>query len=113
MGIQLYQFIPLSDALITDYSSVSVDYLLLNKPIIYTLDDYEEYARSRGFCLDNAINYMKGYHVYDEKGLEDSLIEISNGVDRYAQERETIAKEFHSYRDGNASARILKLAGII
>lgn len=113
MGIQLYQFIPLSDALVTDYSSVSVDYLLLNKPIIYTLDDYEEYAQSRGFCLDNAINYMKGYHVYDEKELEDSLIEILNGVDRYAQERETIAKEFHSYRDGNASARILKLAGII
>lgn len=113
MGIQLYQFIPLSDALITDYSSVSVDYLLLNKPIIYTLDDYEEYAQSRGFCLENAINYMKGYHVYDEKELEDSLIEISKDVDRYAQERDAMAKEFHSYKDGHASSRILKLVGIL
>ena len=35
--IQLYEILPLTDALITDYSSVGVDYLLLDKPIGFTL----------------------------------------------------------------------------
>ena len=111
-GIQLYQFIPNVDALITDYSSISVDFLLLNKPIIYTLDDYEEYKKSRGLFPENAIDYMKGYHVYTIKELEESLLDISRGIDRYRVEREKSIHEHHTYQNGEASKRILEYLGI-
>ena len=39
-----------SDALITDYSSISFDYLLTNKPIIYNFFDIEEYKEYRGIA---------------------------------------------------------------
>lgn len=82
--LQLYQVIPYSDALITDYSSIATDYLLLDKPIIFTLDDYEEYAASRGeFYPPNAKDYMKGYHVYNIKDLEKALCDIVEGKDIY------------------------------
>ena len=42
-GAQLYEVLADTDALITDYSSVYCDYLLLNKPIAITLDDFKEY----------------------------------------------------------------------
>ena len=44
---QLYEIIGYSDALLTDYSSVSVDYLLLDKPIGYVLNDMDYYKKDR------------------------------------------------------------------
>lgn len=112
-GIQLYQFIPLTDALITDYSSISVDYLLLNKPIIYTLDDYEEYKKSRGIYPPNALDYMPGPHVKNIDELTKSIRDVSNGIDAYAEKRRNIVNEFYTYQDGCASERILKYCGIV
>lgn len=111
--LQLYQVIPYSDALITDYSSVATDYLLLDKPIIFTLDDYEEYIASRGeFYPKNAKAYMKGYHVYNIENLEKALRDIAAGKDIYKEEREKILPEYHTYRDGNSARRVLETLGI-
>lgn len=112
MGIQLYQFIPFADAMISDYSSITVDYLLLDRPIIFTLDDYEEYDKGRGLYPKNAINYMKGYHVYNQRELQDSLTEIASGIDKYKDDRHAIMSQYHTYVDGNSSKRVLKRVGI-
>ncbi len=50
-GLQLYEFIHCADALVSDYSSVAIDYLLLDRPLGFTLDDYKEYTQSRGWVL--------------------------------------------------------------
>lgn len=112
MNIQLYQFISYSDALITDYSSISQDYLILNKPIIFTLDDYNEYNNSRGLEPSNAIDYMKGYHVFNQNEIRDALLEIKAGIDKYANDRKNIFKYYHTYCDGNSSLRVLNAVGI-
>ena len=42
-GLQLYQIVGKTDALLTDYSSISTDYILLDKPmgfVIYDIDNY-------------------------------------------------------------------------
>lgn len=41
-----------SDILITDYSSISFDYSILEKPILLYTYDYEEYALKRGVYFD-------------------------------------------------------------
>lgn len=112
LKIQLYQFIPFADAMISDYSSISIDYLALDRPIIFTLDDYEQYDKSRGLFPKNAIDYMPGYHVYDQKELQDSILEISDGVDKYKLEREKVIDQYHTYKDGNSSKRVLDAIGI-
>ena len=108
MGVQLYQFISQTDALITDYSSVSVDYALLDRPVIYTLDDYEQYAASRGIYPENAIDYMKGYHVYQIPQLYDAIEQIAAGEDPYKSARAEIMDVLYTHADGNAAKRILK-----
>lgn len=49
----VYNILPITSALITDYSSILFDYLLLDKPIIYYPFDREEYeVKSRGLYYD-------------------------------------------------------------
>ncbi len=112
MHVQPYQFIPLSDALVTDYSTVCIDYMLLDRPIIFTLDDYDDYANSRGFYPPNAIDYMPGYHVYNIKEMEDAILEIADGKDIHKSDRDKLMPIMHQYTDGNSSKRVLDFLGI-
>ncbi len=43
-----------ADLLITDYSSVFFEFLLLDRPIIFYAPDYERYSKDRGFYLNYA-----------------------------------------------------------
>lgn len=107
MNIQLSQFIPCSDALITDYSSVMADYILLNKPMVFTLDDYQEYKKSRGLYPDNILDYLPGPHVFNIKEFEQSLIDIKNEKDDFKKEREKVLPYFQKYKDGNTCKRVV------
>ena len=66
-GIQMYQFIALTDALISDYSSIGVDYLIVDKPLAYTLDDYNLYKD--GKFLEQLLK-NKTYRLLKFKMLE-------------------------------------------
>lgn len=105
--IQLYEVLPLTDCLISDYSSVTTDYLLLNKPIIYTIDDYEDYENSRGFAVENPLQYFAGHCVKNQNQFIDALEDIIKGNDKFREKRNAMIPQMHTYADGNASKRIL------
>jgi CDP-glycerol glycerophosphotransferase (TagB/SpsB family) len=75
----LYPLLPYTDVLITDYSSVYYDYLLLAKPILLFVFDYEEYTREdRDLILDfddyapgpRAENFGQLLELLEDKTLE-------------------------------------------
>lgn len=86
-GIQLYEILGKSDALITDYSTVVWDYLVADKPIGFILDDIDSYNASCGFNVDNVKNLLKGEHIYNEQQLIQFLQNVINGKDDYRSER--------------------------
>lgn len=105
--IDLYPLLKHIDCLITDYSSVYFDFLLLNRPIIFYPYDLEYYENDdRGFILDYT-KYTPGRKVYNLEELKKAIIDIKDGVDSYNEERERIKKIMYKFVDGNSCDRIV------
>ena len=92
-NIQLYEFLGYSDALITDYSSIGVDYLIVDNPIAYTLDDYEVYRKTRGFVFEDPRQYMPGYHLYSFCDLGKFIADIADNKDEFREKRNSVKKQ--------------------
>lgn len=89
-SITMYEFLALTDGLITDYSSIGIDYLVVNKPIAYTLDDFDFYRKNRGFVFEDPRAYMPGAHLYKFKDLERFIEDISNDIDIHNENRSSM-----------------------
>ena len=103
-GIQLYQLLENTDALITDYSSVFYDYLLTNKPIAFTIGDIGDYKR--GFIIDNPLEEMTGNKIKTLDDLKNFLYQVMNNEDNYIKERENLKKRVFDYTDNNNCKRL-------
>lgn len=89
-GVQMYEFLALTDGLISDYSSVAIDYLLVNKPIAFALDDFEIYQKVRGFVFENPQKYMPGHHLHSFEDLCGFILDIAHSKDEYNNERKQL-----------------------
>ncbi len=106
--IQINELLPLADALISDYSSVAVDYLLLDRPIAFTLDDVKEYEESRGFVFDNINDWLPGKEIYSMEDFYRFVEEIAVGIDSTKEKRGILRDKMHKFHDGLSCSRILK-----
>ncbi|TCT14032.1 CDP-glycerol glycerophosphotransferase (TagB/SpsB family) [Natranaerovirga pectinivora] len=104
-SLDLYELLGSADVLITDYSSVYFDFLLLDKPIIFYIFDYKTYEASRGFLLHPFDFWAPGAKAYDFKSL---LIAINNGLygDEYKLKRDLICNIVHTYKDNQSCDRV-------
>ncbi len=103
-----YQFVNAFDGLLTDYSSIYFDYLLLNKPIGFTIDDIESYKNTRGFNFNNPFELMPGPKITNYEELCQYLVEFSSGVDFYQEQRKMIRDQFHQQHVGLATETLLQ-----
>ena len=86
----LYTFLGTTSALITDYSSVFLDYYLLNRPVAFTINDYEEYKEKRGFVFEDVKNLMVGSVIRDSHDLLEFLESVMRSEDPYIDERKIV-----------------------
>ena len=94
--MDLYAFLHYTDALISDYSSVAIDFLLLDKPIAYSLDDFEEYNRTRGFVVDNPLDFMPGHHLYNYEDMLQFLQDVAENKDPFREKRQELMPLVHN-----------------
>lgn len=111
--MDLYSFIGQCDAMITDYSSVFFDYLLLDRPIGFTIDDMTEYSGNRGFNFDNPLGYMPGPHMKNMGDLYQFIEDLSNNNDIYKEKRKEVNSLFNDYVDNGSCKRVLDAVGIV
>ena len=105
---QLYSLLSEVDILLTDYSSIYIDFLLLNRPIVFTIDDFEEYKKTRDFVFQKPEQYMPGHLVFNIESLKTVLNDIIiNDNDMHAEKRKEVKKEFHKY-ENSFSERLIK-----
>jgi len=106
--VDLCEFYKVIDALITDYSSVYYDFLQLDKPVGFTLDDYDDYKKTKGFIVDNMKDYMAGEKIYNMKELYNFFDDLANNKDNYKKQRGEMKKLFHKYSDDKSSKRFVE-----
>jgi len=107
--LDIYPALKMIDLLITDYSSIYMDYLLLDKPVLYYPYDYEKYITK-----DRAIQFdyewiTTGTKCYSQKELLHNIGDILlAGNDAQQNKRSEICDIAFTYKDGKASERIRK-----
>lgn len=110
----LYEILSKTEILITDYSSVFLDFLLLDRPIIFTFDDLDSYSIDPGFMIDNIKEYAPGEQIYSFDEFINVLDKIiQNKNDEYQIERKEVNAIFNRFNDQKNSERVLKEVGIL
>lgn len=111
-GLTLYTALPAFDGLITDVSSVWVDYLLLDKPMIFAFPDMEDYRRGRGLNLEPYEEWVPGPFAHTMDDLIRALGDLGQGRDTMAEERRRARARFHRFHDDRSAARLLDVVGL-
>ena len=70
--LTLYRLLAHADMLITDYSSVWVDWLLIDRPMAFAIADMKEYVASRG-TFQPLEDYLPGPITDSLPGLERAI----------------------------------------
>lgn len=112
LHLTIYDMFLSSSALITDYSSVYFDYLLLNRPIAFTIDDLDTYATNRGFSVDNPESLMAGNKIHTFNELLEYINNVAKGIDTFANERARVNSIVNSHQSVCACKDILDRVGI-
>lgn len=63
---ETYDFLAICDTLISDYSSVMIDFAQTGKEVIMYMYDYEEYLRQKGFYFDiRTLPFKQTYSIHE------------------------------------------------
>ncbi|NPV64620.1 MAG: CDP-glycerol glycerophosphotransferase family protein [Methanobacteriaceae archaeon] len=107
--IDLYNILPCIDILITDYSSIYFDFLLLDRPIIFITTDLKEYKKKRGFILEPFEFWTPGPKVKNFDKLLKELEKTIKNPNYYQEERKLINDLVNYYKDNKSAERVYKL----
>ena len=104
LNIDNYRLMKDTDALVSDYSSAAYDYLHLNRPIGYTVDDAKQYKL--GFIVNNPQDLMGGQIIENESDFLLFLENVIEDKDPYKDKRHEVFNKVFKYHDGNSSRRL-------
>lgn len=104
----VYELLPYVDVLLTDYSSIWIDYLLLDRPIIYIPYDLEEYLKTKGLFLEFEKN-TPGYKAINYNEFQTQLETYLSSPSEHANWRKEIRDMYHTHQDGNSAERVYHL----
>lgn len=102
-AIDTYDLLQVVDVLVSDYSSLLIDFLVTERPIVCFVPDLEDYKNERGLYIEPseitdhvALNANELGSLFNRQGLEVSLTQ-SKARDRFC-----------NYEDGSAVNRVLE-----
>ena len=98
------------DAMITDYSSIVFDYMLLDRPCAWVLEDREHYKIR--YLMDDPDKYMPGEKIYKMEELLNFLKDVSDGRDPYRKERREICARCNPPAEGRGCEHLAEVLGL-
>lgn len=103
----LYELMAWTDALITDYSSVMIDYSLLDQPIFLIAEDLEDYKNGQGLYFEDYENWVPSNLFLNQHDFLDAIERfLSKGEDAYVDKRHDVRNKYFKYIDDKSAERI-------
>lgn len=109
-AVHPYKLLTQIDALITDYSSIVFDYMLLDRPCAWVLEDREHYKIE--YLMENPETYMPGDKIYTMEDLFRFLSDVCEGKDTYRKERRNIRDLCNPPFEGKGCERLAEALGL-
>ena len=107
----IYPLLKYTDLLITDYSSIYFDFLLLDRPIIFYNYDYDEYSSNMGGFVYDYYENTPGIKVSTQDHMQGAIVESLRGDAPFSNQRKEVLNRFHTYQDDQSGNRICELLG--
>lgn len=105
----VYPLLKYTNILITDYSSVYFDFLLLERPIIFFDYDKEEYEQNMQGFLYEYESFTPGLHAKTQEELQDALQKtLTCNEDEFKMQKEKLCERLYSYTDAKSAERVNK-----
>lgn len=102
------EILPAFDVLVTDYSSIYMDFLPTDRPIIFVQDDHEQFLSNRGLAFDYD-NYFPGRKVKTFEIFLDHLSDcVENSDDGHAEDRTFVKRTFLPERNKTFLNHVVK-----
>ncbi len=105
----LYPVLREASLLITDYSSVMFDYLLLDRPIVLFRPDHQDYVTRSRQLFDAKLDEHPGPMTTTVATLLEVLRQPDARGQRYAATRAAMRQRLHDHTDGQAGERLGQL----
>lgn len=97
-----------TDVLVSDYSGVWVDFLLVDRPIIGFVYDQDDYMKNRGYLYDFTEIFPGDLVLTFEEMLQRLTTLLTSETVTVSAHQERIKKMFHAFTDGRASERLFE-----
>lgn len=105
--IDVYSFLGQSDLLITDYSSVYTDFMLLDRPVLAFCYDWEEYTAHTRECYIDQDEYMPERKAATMEELMEGIREVLK-EDSHKEQRHVSRARMFARTDGRSCERLMK-----
>ena len=108
--IDVYSFLGECDLLITDYSSVYTDYMLLDRPVLAFCYDWEEYTEHTRECYIDQDEYMPEKKVTTMEELMEGILAVLK-EDSHKEQRHVSRRRMFARTDGRSCERLIRKIG--
>jgi CDP-glycerol glycerophosphotransferase (TagB/SpsB family) len=103
--VDINQLLPEMDLLITDYSSIATDYMLMDRPVIYVMPDYDDYLYSFGLLEDMRSN-LPGLESKNMPDLKNHIVRSLKDPHKMQSERKRYLKKYYDIDNPNSCEKI-------
>lgn len=107
-NVDVQEMMLFADAVISDYSGAILDFLLLDRPIVHFIYDYDYYKNVDSGLYYNIEDFCAGSLAYTYDELLLHLEELLNKKDCYSDRRRLIRSIYMNYENGIASKMIFE-----
>ena len=104
LGLTLYELLADTDVLVTDYSSLWVDYLLVDRPLVAFCPDLEAYRTNRGLALEPHEDWFPGPVTTTRAEFLEELDAALGDADLGADRRSATRRLLHTAPDSDPVA---------